>query len=188
MSIFSHALIMLTSVVLVKTYFDLYREKPDWHIALQLAAMLCMTTAGFVDIIRNYTIKVGELGKFSRYGTTIYALTMATVHIVSLARTYSSDLKQSALLLQQEKVEEQHASLILAQKEAGEAKQEAMAANVAKDKFLTHMSHEIRTPINAVLGMDRGHPAGDHRTGHPGIWKFWKRSMICAVSCMTWSI
>ena len=41
-----------------------------------------------------------------------------------------------------------------ANKLAEEARQEALAANAAKGKFLAHMSHEIRTPINAILGMD----------------------------------
>ena len=39
-------------------------------------------------------------------------------------------------------------------KKVEEAKEEAVMANMAKDKFLARMSHEIRTPINAILGMD----------------------------------
>lgn len=65
-------------------------------------------------------------------------------------------MEENSRLLKHEMeyIEKKNAQLESANKLAEEARQDAMAANAAKDKFLAHMSHEIRTPINAVLGMD----------------------------------
>ncbi|MEP6343807.1 MAG: ATP-binding protein [Maricaulaceae bacterium] len=43
--------------------------------------------------------------------------------------------------------------LILSEKKARKASQDAQEANRAKSEFLANMSHEIRTPMNGVLGM-----------------------------------
>ena len=51
-------------------------------------------------------------------------------------------------------MEQKNVELEKAKELAEEARQDAIAADEAKGKFLAYMSHEIRTPINAVLGMD----------------------------------
>lgn len=166
MAFLSHGLIMLTVFMIAFSYLDIYRKNMvqgkkvyggvDKSISLGVTALLFMGAGGVIDIIRMYVVAVGDMGKYSRLGTTAYSVIMLYLHFSQIVRGYSKNIEENARLIQHEMeyVEMKNQQLEKAGKMAEEARLEALAANAAKGKFLAHMSHEIRTPINAVLGMD----------------------------------
>ncbi len=156
MAFFSHGLIMLTVLIVAKSYFDIRKERNDKSVKLGMLALLFMGIGGSIDIVRMYVVAVGDMGKFSRIGSTFFAIIMLYQHFSQMIKGYSHNIEENARLLQNEMelIEKKNEQLRLANEQAEEARSEAIAANTAKGKFLAHMSHEIRTPINAVLGMD----------------------------------
>lgn len=156
MSYFSHGLIALTVLIVAKSYLDIRKENKDKSILIGMLGLLFMGIGGTIDIIRMYVVAVGDMGKFSRLGTACFSLIMLYQHFSALIKGYSKNVEENARLIKNEMeyVAKKNEQLEAANREAEEARQEAIAANAAKDKFLAHMSHEIRTPINAVLGMD----------------------------------
>ena len=162
MAFMSHGLIALTVLVVANSYIDIIRDKKsknepkDKSIIFGMSGLLFMGIGGTIDIIRMYVVAVGDMGKFIRLGTTCFSIIMLYQHFSQVMKGYAKNVEENARLLKNEMelIEKKNAQLEIANKQAEEARQDAIAANAAKDKFLAHMSHEIRTPINAVLGMD----------------------------------
>lgn len=156
MAFVSHGLIILTMIVVGKSYIDTVKKKRDGELIIEMTALFLVGLGGVVDIVRMYLIGAGDMGKFSRFGTTAFSVIMLYGHFRQIIRGYSHNIEENARLLQHEVeyMEKKNEQLRRANELAEEARQEALAANAAKGKFLAHMSHEIRTPINAVLGMD----------------------------------
>lgn len=156
MAFCSHALIVLTVLTVAKSYIDIVREKKGSSIQLGILALLFMGAGGIIDIVRMYTVAIGDMGRFSRFGTTCFSIIMLYQHFNQVIKEYTGNIEENARLLKNEMeyIEKKNEQLKIANELAEEARQEAIAANAAKGKFLAHMSHEIRTPINAVLGMD----------------------------------
>lgn len=121
-----------------------------------ITEILAFIGGSAADLIRTYTIHIGDFGKYSRFGMTIFSLLMVFVHILKVIRGYSASIAENARHMQMEVqvIEEKNQELTIANEEAEKAKAEAIAAAKAKSVFLANMSHEIRTPINAILGMD----------------------------------
>lgn len=162
MAFFSHALIALTILIVGKSYLDIiiYEKKKNNKVnkstLVGMGGLLFMGIGGTIDIVRMYTVAVGDMGMFSRFGTTCFSMIMLAQHFTQVIKGYTEKAEQNATLLKNEMeyIGRKNKQLEAANKLAEEARQDAIAANTAKDKFLAHMSHEIRTPINAVLGMD----------------------------------
>ncbi len=156
MAFVSHGLIALTVLIVAKSYIDILKERRDRQVLIGMCGLLFMGIGGTIDIVRLYVVGVGDMGEFSRLGTTCFSIIMLYQHFNQVIKGYASNMEENARLLKHEMeiVEKKNEQLRVANELAEEARQEATAANVAKDKFLAHMSHEIRTPINAVLGMD----------------------------------
>ena len=156
MAFISHAFITVTILVIAKSYLDYIKINGAKSLMIEMTALIFMTAGATIDILRMYLVGVGDMGKFSRFGTTAFCVIMLYKHFRQVVMGYVNNLEENDRLLKQEMeiVEKKNEELKRASELAEESKQEALAANAAKGKFLAHMSHEIRTPINAVLGMD----------------------------------
>lgn len=156
MAFISHILIFMSGMAILFSLICTVRKSKDKLLIIEFLGMLFFIGGSAIDLIRTYTIHIGDFGKFSRFGMTVFSLLMVFVHILKVIRGYSASIAENARHMEMEvqMIEEKNQELMIANEEAEKAKADAIAAANAKSVFLANMSHEIRTPINAILGMD----------------------------------
>ena len=77
---------------------------------IQFFGVIIMLEGALADLVRTYTIKIGDLGKFSRYGVCVFAICIVICSVIKMMREHVKFVEQ--------------------------AKNDALAASVAKSQFL----------------------------------------------------
>ncbi len=152
----SAAAIAAVCVTAIESLIHYDYKNRSFQTVLPVFGMVILLSGEIANVIMNTFFHHTRGNVAGQYSMAVFGVIMAVMHTLLLSKEYRANAEESAQLLKEQgKVAtQQNAQLIQAKKDADMARQEALAANEAKGKFLAHMSHEIRTPINAVLGMD----------------------------------
>ena len=102
MAFLSHILIFVIIMVVLLNYIGVARREGKGAAWLEMAALLFMGGGSVIDLCRTYVITVGDLGKFSRYGTTIYGLIKVFIHIRRLVRNATEEIEENKRFLEKE--------------------------------------------------------------------------------------
>ena len=84
MAVVSHAL--LTIVIAVVLFREFKNVRKHKKINLLFVGVLTVAVFAVVDLIRCYTVKVGDLGKFSRFGVLIFGISMVVTCINDMVK------------------------------------------------------------------------------------------------------
>lgn len=145
----STAVIGVVCVTAVVSLMQIEDKSIRYQTFLPMIAVLVLLIGELANVIFNYFSMYAFAKIAEVHGMTSSGMLLAILHVLQISKEYRLDAEEKV-----KAAEHQNRLLAQAKKDADAARQEALAANEAKGKFLAQMSHEIRTPINAVLGMD----------------------------------
>ena len=81
MSFVSHGIIFVLVLIDVVALGRNLKRKRNVEAILYFIAIISMMLGIAVDIVRTYTIKVGDLGKASRYGACVFAICILFIYM-----------------------------------------------------------------------------------------------------------
>lgn len=81
MSTISHGIIVMLIFVNVLTLGRNVHKEKTIDTIVNFIGITCMMFSVMIDILRTYTIKVGDLGKASRYGVAIFAVSALMIYM-----------------------------------------------------------------------------------------------------------
>lgn len=86
MAFVSHILLAASVGTVLIRQGSIVKHTGNRNVLLQMVALLIVSIGFCIDLIRTYTIKVGDLGKYSRYGFALYGIIMVIVHIQQIVQ------------------------------------------------------------------------------------------------------
>lgn len=98
----SHGLLFAAISVVLINYMNVAKKEHKGDVWLEMAALLIMGGGGLIDLSRSYLIKVGDLGKYSRYGTTIYGFIMIFLYIRRIVHNETAEAEANKQYLESE--------------------------------------------------------------------------------------
>lgn len=152
----SSAIMAVLCVTALVSLIQFHQKNWNGQAVLLGFSIFVLLPGKIVYVMSTIFFGLIPINRSGQYTMTVFSIMMVVVHTLQISKEYRATAEERAHLLIEKvkETEEQNLLLLQAKKDVDMARQEALAANEAKGKFLARMSHEIRTPINAVLGMD----------------------------------
>lgn len=130
MALMSHSLIFITLVVVSYTLLELAKERKELGYYLEVLGLVFLASGTIIDIIRGDVFHIGDLGKYGRYGATLFAVITIVVQIRKIMLSYMENIQKNNALL-----EEKMELLEIQNQETGTGKRKCRCSQFGKKRF-----------------------------------------------------